>query len=327
MHIPDNYLSPATCGTLVLAVAPVWTVAVIKVKAQIKQKRETLPMLGIAASLAFLIMMFNLPIPGGTTAHAVGGALLAVLIGPWAAVLALTVTLLLQALLFGDGGILAFGANAFNMAVIMPMVGYACYRLGEKLHHPKIGLFVGAYVGINVAALVAGIELGLQPLLAHTASGAPLYCPYGLTVTVPAMLAAHLLVAGWVEAIFTVLVYQFIQKVAPTNLYQAAAPQSRRPWLYLLGGLVILSPLGLLASNTAWGEWSATELKARLAQQHLGQQVPQGMAQGLHFKALFQDYTIGHLPISLGYILSAITAILIFLLLMRGLQHDSQTTK
>lgn len=327
MHIPDNYLSPATCGTLVLAVAPVWTVAVIKVKAQIKEKRETLPMLGIAASLAFLIMMFNLPIPGGTTAHAVGGTLLAVLIGPWAAVLALTVTVLLQALLFGDGGILAFGANAFNMAVIMPMVGYACYRLGVKFKHPKVGLFIGAYLGINVAALVAGIELGLQPLLAHTASGAPLYCPYGLNVTVPAMLAAHLLVAGWVEAIFTVLVYQFVHKVAPTNLYQVTPQQSRRPWAYLLGGLVVLSPLGLLASNTAWGEWSPAELKQRLAEQHISQQAPQGMVQGLHFKALFQDYTIGNLPISVGYILSAITAVLIFLLLMRGLQHDNQTTK
>ncbi|WP_137625115.1 cobalt transporter CbiM [Lactiplantibacillus pingfangensis] len=327
MHIPDNYLSPATCGTLVLAVAPVWTVAVIKVKAQVKAKRETLPMLGIAASLAFLIMMFNLPIPGGTTAHAVGGTLLAVLIGPWAAVLALTVTLLLQALLFGDGGILAFGANALNMAVIMPMVGYACYRLVQKWRHPKIGLFVGAYLGINVAALVAGIELGLQPLLAHTASGAPLYCPYGLNVTVPAMLAAHLLVAGWVEAIFTILVYQFVAKVAPTNLYTPTPTQSRRPWAYLLGGLVLLSPLGLLASNTAWGEWSPAELKQRLVAQHLSQQGPQGMVRGLHFKALFQDYTIGNLPISVGYILSAVTAVLIFLLLMRGLQHDTQTTK
>ncbi|MGA3322808.1 energy-coupling factor ABC transporter permease, partial [Lactiplantibacillus pentosus] len=96
------------------------------------------------ASLAFLIMMFNLPIPGGTTAHAVGGTLLAVLIGPWAACLALTVTLLLQALLFGDGGILAFGANALNMAGMMPCVGYACYRLGQKWHHEKLGLAIGA---------------------------------------------------------------------------------------------------------------------------------------------------------------------------------------
>ncbi|MFC6180784.1 cobalt transporter CbiM [Lactiplantibacillus daowaiensis] len=324
MHIPDNYLSPATCGTLAVAMVPIWTVAVLKVKVQLKRQRETLPMLGIAASLAFLIMMFNLPIPGGTTAHAVGGTLLAVLIGPWAACLALTVTLALQALLFGDGGILAFGANALNMAVIMPFVGYACYRLGQKWRHPKIGLAVGAYLGINTAALVAGIELGLQPLLAHTASGAPLYCPYGLNIAVPAMLAAHLLVAGWVEMGFTLLVYQFVQKVAPTSLYQTAPRTSQRRWLGLLLGLAILTPLGLLASNTAWGEWGPSELKHLLAQQHLTAQVPQGMAHGLHFQALFSDYAIAGLPVSVGYILSALTAIMIFGLLIRGLQHDTQ---
>ena len=327
MHIPDNYLSPATCGTLAVAMTPIWTVAVLKVKVQIKQHRETLPMLGIAASLAFLIMMFNLPIPGGTTAHAVGGTLLAVLIGPWAACLALTVTLVLQAVLFGDGGILALGANALNMAVIMPFVGYACYRLGQKWHHEKLGLAIGAYVGINTAALVAGIELGLQPLLAHSASGAPLYCPYGLNVAVPAMLLAHLLVAGWVEVAFTLLVFQFVKKVAPTNLYQTPIRTNQRPWLYLLGGLVLLTPLGLLASNTAWGEWSASELKTMLTQQHVSTQVPQGMVNGLHFKALFSDYAIAGLPVSVGYILSGVTAILIFLLLMRGLQHETQPTK
>lgn len=326
MHIPDNYLSPATCGTLVAAMAPIWTVAVIKVKAQVKEHRETLPMLGIAASLAFLIMMFNLPIPGGTTAHAVGGTLLAVLIGPWAACLALTVTLALQALLFGDGGILAFGANAFNMAFIMPFVGYACYRLGQKFHHEKLGLAIGAYVGINVAALVAGVELGLQPLIAHTASGAPLYCPYGLNIAVPAMLAAHLLVAGWVELVFTLLVFQFVQKVAPTNLYQTPTRTNQRPWIALLIGLAALSPLGLLASNTAWGEWDPTELKQLLAQQHLSTQAPQGMVHGFHFQALFSDYAIAGLPVSIGYILSALTAILIFLLLIRGLQHGNETS-
>ncbi|AVK64138.1 cobalamin biosynthesis protein CbiM [Lactobacillus sp. CBA3606] len=322
MHIPDNYLSPATCGTLVAAMAPIWTVAVLKVKVQIKTHHETLPMLGIAAALAFLIMMFNLPIPGGTTAHAVGGTLLAVLIGPWAACLALTVTLLLQALLFGDGGILAFGANAFNMAVIMPFVGYACYRIGQKWHHEKIGLAVGAYLGINTAALVAGIELGLQPLLAHTANGTPLYCPYGLNIAVPAMLAAHLLVAGWVEVGFTLLVYQFVKKVAPLNLYQATPRTNRRPWLYLLIGLALISPLGLLASNTAWGEWSPSELQHRLGQAT----APVGMTHGIHFQALFQDYSIAGLPLAIGYILSALTAILLCLLLIRGLQHDAKST-
>jgi len=88
-----------------------------------------------------------------------------------------------------------------------------------------------------------------------------------------------------------------------------------------------LTPLGLLASNTAWGEWSPSELKHLLVQQHVGSTVPQGMAHGFHFQALFSDYAIAGLPVSVGYILSALTAILIFLLLIRGLQHDQSTFK
>jgi len=197
--------------------------------------------------------------------------------------------------------------------------------LCQKLHHEKLGLAIGAYVGINTAALIAGIELGLQPLFAHTASGAPLYCPYGLNVAVPAMLTAHLLIAGWVEVAFTLLVFQFVKKVAPTNLYQVPARTNQRPWIALLLGLAALSPFGLLASNTAWGEWDAAELKQRLVQQHASTSTPQGMVHGFHFQALFSNYDIAGLPISIGYILSALTAVLIFLLLIRGLQHETNT--
>lgn len=322
MHIPDNYLSPATCGTLLLAVAPIWTVSVLKVKAQIKTKRETIPMMGVTAALAFLIMMFNVPIPGGTTAHAVGGTLLAVLIGPWAACLSLSVTLLLQALLFGDGGVIAFGANVLNMAVIMPFVGYAFYRLGQKLGHERIGLAIGAYVGICTAALAAGVELGLQPLLFHTASGQPLYCPYGLNITIPAMLLAHVLVAGWVEAGFTLVVFHFVKQVMPQSLYQAPLTGTHklglRYWGYLLVGLACLSPLGLLAHGTAWGEWSTTELHQRIGL------VPQGMHHGFNFKALFADYSLPGLPTAASYLLAAATVLLICLLVVRASQHEQK---
>jgi len=163
-------------------------------------------------------------------------------------------------------------------------------------------------------------------LIAHTASGAPLYCPYGLNIAVPAMLPAPLLVAGWVELVFTLLVFQFVKKFAPTNLYQTPTRSNQRPWIALLIGLAALSPLGLLASNTAWGEWDPTELKQMLVQQHLSTQAPQGMVHGFHFQALFSNYAIAGLPVSVGYILSALSAILIFLLLIRGLQHGSETT-
>ena len=162
MHIPDNYLSPASCAVLAVAAAPVVGLSITKVKAQLKENKELAPMLGIAASLSFLLMMFNVPIPGGTTAHAVGGVLLSILIGPYAASLALSVALFLQALLFGDGGIIALGANIFNMAIAMPFVGYAVYHFFRKQNHETVGVLVGSYVGINVAAFLTAIELGIQ---------------------------------------------------------------------------------------------------------------------------------------------------------------------
>lgn len=182
-------------------------------------------------------MMFNVPVPGGTTAHAVGATLLAILLGPWAACLSISIALLLQAFVFGDGGILAYGANVFNMGFIMPFVGYSLFMLGKRFKHPKLGAFVGGYFGINFAALAAGVELGIQPLIAHTASGQPLYSPYPLSISVPAMLSAHMLVVGWIEAVVTVLVYQFVQKSAPDELYETPNEPSRvgRIWLPLLG--------------------------------------------------------------------------------------------
>ena len=128
MHIPENYLSPSTCAVMTAAMVPVWTYSVKKVKEEIPKVK--MPLLGIGAAFSFLGMMFNIPLPGGTTGHAVGGTLIAILTGsPSAGCIAVTISLLIQALLFGDGGILAFGANCFNMAFILPFLGFAIYKL------------------------------------------------------------------------------------------------------------------------------------------------------------------------------------------------------
>ncbi|HCC01394.1 MAG TPA: cobalamin biosynthesis protein CbiM, partial [Ruminococcaceae bacterium] len=101
MHIPDNYLSPQTCAVMAAAMVPVWTISIKKIKKEIP--KEKLPLMGVAAAFSFISMMFNVPIPGGTTGHAVGGTLIALLLGPYAACISISVTLLLQALIFGDG--------------------------------------------------------------------------------------------------------------------------------------------------------------------------------------------------------------------------------
>src|SRR6476620_1622561 len=126
MHIPDGYLSPQTCAAFYGASVPAWAVAGRRVRKVVKSRY--VPLVAVGAAYSFLVMMFNVPIPDGTTAHAVGGVLIAVLLGPWAAVVAVSIALLIQALSFGDGGVLAYGANVFNMAFVMPFVGYGVYR-------------------------------------------------------------------------------------------------------------------------------------------------------------------------------------------------------
>jgi cobalt/nickel transport system permease protein len=221
MHIPDGYLGPATCGILYALMLPIWTAASRIVKKTLKAKQ--VPLLAIGAAFSFVIMMFNLPIPGGTTGHAVGAVLVAILLGPWAACIAVTVALVVQALLFGDGGITAIGANCFNMAFIQVFSGYYLYKLiswGSPVTSGRrvIAAFIAGYAALNIAALSAAIMFGVQPLLHKTASGQALYCPYGLKVAIPVMLGEHMLIFGWIEAIVTALVIKYLQKQDPSLL-------------------------------------------------------------------------------------------------------------
>ena len=215
MHIPDGYLSPATGGLFYLIMAPLWFRASRIVNKTLKAKQ--IPYLAFSACFVFIVMMFNIPMPGGSTGHAVGGTMAAILLGPWAALIAITVALAVQAVLFGDGGITALGANCFNMAFVLPFIGYYSYRLlsiGSKKDSMRraVAAAAGAYIGILAASVLAGVELGIQPILYHTSQGQPLYCPYGLNITVPVMFAQHLLLFGWIEAIITFLVIRYLQK-------------------------------------------------------------------------------------------------------------------
>jgi len=301
MHIPDNYLSPVTCAVMAAAVAPAWILSIKKVKKEMP--RAKLPQLGICAALAFLMMMYNVPLPGGTTGHAVGGTLIAILLGPSAACVSVSVALLLQALLFGDGGILSFGANCFNMAFVLPFVGYYVYQFIKERMKSKSGEYVaaavGSYFGIVVASLCAAIEFGVQPLLFHTAAGQPLYCPYPLSVSIPAMVIPHMLVAGPVELLFTVLILAFVKKVSPDLAERVPEKKTKGIWGLLLA-LVCATPLGLIASGTAWGEWGTDELAG------IAGFTPGGMANGFSFNALLPDYSVSGLPEAVGYILSAV---------------------
>src|SRR5512135_1444584 len=155
MHIPGGCLGPATCGFFYAVMLPVWTLASRIVSKTLKAKQ--VPMLAIGAAFAFALMMINVPIPGGSSGHAVGGVLVAILLGPWAACIAMTVSLVIQALLFGDGGITSLGANCFNMAFVLPFTGYYAYRLfavgtAEGSARRLFACAAGGYIGLNAAA-------------------------------------------------------------------------------------------------------------------------------------------------------------------------------
>lgn len=323
MHIPDGYLSPQSCAVLGTAMVPAWYVAGRRVKRVVTTR--FVPLLAIGAAYCFLVMMFNVPIPDGTTAHAVGGVLVAVLLGPWAAVIAVTTALAIQAFFFGDGGVLAFGANAFNMALVMPMVGYAVYRAVAgrvALTAPRraVAAGLGGYVGLNAAALLAAIEFGLQPTLFHSANGTPLYAPYHLSQTIPTMMLAHLVVAGVVEFVLTAGVISYLQRadvsllrINHASLAEAGvAPGPRLGWRWAaigLGVMTVLAPLGLVAPGRAFGEDAPHDLDLR--KYHLDT-VPSGLRHyaGFWHNTLFDGYDFANdKHPTVGYLLSAGTGI------------------
>lgn len=312
MHIPDNYLSPSTCAVLGAAMLPVWKRAAAKVKLEVTRKK--IPLLGIGAAFSFLIMMFNLPLPGGTTGHAVGAALIAILLGPFSAVISVTIALAVQALFFGDGGILAFGANTFNMAFIMPFMAYYTFRfLKNKLKGSKgeyAAAFIAGYISLNIAALFTAIEFGIQPLLFKGADGIPLYCPYPFWVSIPAMVIPHLAVAGPIEGIVTAGVYAYVKKLSPDIIYNGEEMKFK-PLYALIAAMIALCPIGLLAAGTAWGEWGAEEI------QEVAGFVPGGMEKGFSFNSIMPDYTVAKLSEISGYLISAVAGIVIILLLFK----------
>jgi len=323
MHIPDGYLSPATCGVMYAAALPFWAIAGRKIGSVMKARM--VPLIAVFSAFAFALQMFNVPLPGGTTGHAVGGTLLALVVGPWGAVVGLSVTFLLQALFFGDGGITAYGANVFNMAIVLPLAGYAAYRYLITLFPGRqaVAAAVASYFAINLSALFVALELGLQPLLFHAADGTPLYAPYALKLAIPAVMIPHLLVAGVVEALVTGMVLTFLLRAKmPLGVMPQPKPLRLR-WLWAgVGVVALLTPIGLLASGTAWGEWGGEDLQGMLGF------VPQGLEKlGGLWQAPFADYTVPGLgPVS-GYILSAIIAIamlaLVSVLVLRANRRKS----
>jgi cobalt/nickel transport system permease protein len=282
MHIPDGYLSPSTCATLYAGSAPFWYVSLQKMKRRLNT--QAVPLLSVFAAFSFVIMMFNLPLPGGTTGHAVGIGIAAIVLGPWGSILAISVALVIQAIFFGDGGITAIGANCFNMAIAGSLVSYAVYRLiagTAPIESPRrvVAAAIAGYSAINASALLAALEFGIQPMLFHDASGTPLYAPYPLHIAVPAMMIGHLTIAGLAEMVVSGGVVAYLQRAEPALLKttapganiggQAIGWSGTKPLWIALAVLLILTPLGILAAGAAWGEWAPEDFSTPQARHQI----------------------------------------------------------
>jgi len=200
MHIPDGFLDLWVAAVCALLAVGTLTYATRRANGELTDARA--PVLGIVAAGLFAAQMLNWPIPGGTSAHFVGGAFAAILLGPHLGALCVATVVTIQALVFGDGGLVVLGANVLNMAVVEVYVGYAVYRLLAG-HNEFVAAFGAGWLGITAGALAAGLQLGVSEAFA-----------YELVTTLSIMGAGHL-VLGLIEGAITAVVYRYVADARP----------------------------------------------------------------------------------------------------------------
>ena len=234
LHIPDGFLSlpvallfwGITLGMVILAAR--------RTRGEFGERQ--IPLMGVMAAFIFAAQMINFPVLGGTSGHLLGGALAAILLGPWASMLVMVSVIGVQALLFQDGGLLVMGANIFNMGLLSTVIGYGLYHgvAGQGRGVRLAVAAVAAWLSVVAGALFTALELWL--------SGTSL-----LEVVVPAMLSVHILI-GLGEALISVAALAFILKTRP-DLLEVERPGGRggRGWvvagLLVSLGVILLSPL------------------------------------------------------------------------------------
>lgn len=240
LHIPDGFLS--------VPVALIgWLLAILFIGLALRQTREQfderqIPLMGVMAAFIFAAQAINFPVLGGTSGHLLGGALAAIVLGPWSAVLVMAAVIGLQGLLFQDGGLLVMGWNIMNMGVLTAFTGAAVYRLvrdwlGDGRATLILGGAAGAWLSVMVAALATSLELA--------ASGTS-----PLNIVLPAMLGVHSLI-GIGEAIITVGALLLIYTTRPDLLQQGASASGQKSSTWVAAGLVIALIVAFFSFTTS----------------------------------------------------------------------------
>jgi cobalt/nickel transport system permease protein len=237
VHIPDNFLSTPVWASLDGVALP--AVVYVSRKSQQSTEANRLPLLGVMGAFVFAAQMINFPVGLGTSGHLVGGTLLACVLGPWAGALVITAILIIQALVFQDGGVLALGANIFNMALMGVLFGYLPARALFHSRWRSYGVFLGGTLSVLVSGVLALSELTLS----------------GVHLTFSLVQISLLLfgVNALLEGAITLSVLRGIQRLTPNALSLNNASQSRQPLRLIMAiaaGSIVLAMAGVLVAST-----------------------------------------------------------------------------
>lgn len=201
MHIPDGFLDTKTWVSL--GAISAGFIALSVARANRKMGEKHIPLMGIMSAFIFAAQMLNFPVAGGTSGHFMGSVLAAILLGPFAGILIMTTVLIVQCLIFADGGLTVLGANIFNMAIIGSLVSYFIY-LGLSKINRMVAIFISAWLSIVLAASACAFELAIS-------GTSP------LKIVLPAMAGVHAII-GIGEALITTIVIGFIKTTRPDLL-------------------------------------------------------------------------------------------------------------
>jgi cobalt/nickel transport system permease protein len=227
LHIPDGFLSLIVSIVCWIISAGTLSLAISKTNKSLGERQ--VPLMGVMAAFIFAAQMINFPVAGGTSGHLLGGALAAIVLGPWAAMLVMTAVVVVQGLLFHDGGLLVMGANILNMGLFTAAIGYGLYRLvlGQQRRVKLTVAGIAAWISVMAGALATSLQLWL--------SGTS-----QLQVVIPAMLGVHALI-GIGEALITVAALSFVFQTRPDLLNESVkTARGGRGWV-VAGALISLA--------------------------------------------------------------------------------------
>jgi cobalt/nickel transport system permease protein len=305
LHVPDGLLSLPVAILCWILSALLVLVAVRRSKGELGERQ--VPLMGVMAAFIFAAQMINFPVAGGTSGHLLGGALAAITLGPWAAMLVMTSVIMVQALLFQDGGLVVMGANILNMGLLTVLLSYGLYRAtAGRSRGVRLGVAgLAAWLSVMAAALATALQLWLS----GTAR---------LDIVVPAMLFVHALI-GIGEALITVAALAFILRTRP-DLVEAHAPTRRGGKGWIVVGLLLSLAVVALAPLASADPDGLERVALNLGFLDLGRDAPYN---------LLPDYTVpflGETPLStvLAGALGALGVAALVVLVMRMLRRSDR---